>query len=107
MKNFIEIKKELLEKNFSKKEISFLLFTLNLAKVLLTETFLAIISLIPFAVAISIFFEFSAQIVLFYLIGHFLFYTFYLKKEYRKEILPAYNEVKMTIKALKEIKAEK
>lgn len=106
MKNFTEIKNELKEKNLTKKALNLNIFGLTLAKALLTEVSIVLITMIPFAVGCSMF-GFVPSIILIYVIAHMAFYFFYIKKAYQVDFLEHYNEVKMTLEALKEIKAEK
>lgn len=110
MKEYNEIKSEYGSKNYSLSDIRKSIIFFNIIRLLFTETFLFLISLVPFMIGIfiivSIFGLFNV-VFFFYLIIHFLFYVFYVKKEYEKNILPILLECNMIIKALKEIKSEK
>jgi len=106
MKNFLEIKQEFVEKNYSKTKLAKKIVAFKLAQVLLSEASITLMTAIPFLIGLS-FYGFKPEIAVIYLVAHFLFYVLYIKKEYKKDILPAYDEIKMTIRALREIKAEK
>ncbi len=77
-----------------------------LGKIAFSETSVVTITTIPFILGWS-FFNFDLKIGLIYVVVHFLFYSLYLKKQYNKEFQPSIDEMKLTIKALKEIKSEK
>ena len=106
MKTFNEIKNELKEKNLTKGQISRKIVAFKLAKLIVSEAFYVSLSAIPFTLGMA-YFGFEPGIALIYVVSHFLFYKFYIKKQYEKDMRPASDEVKATIEALRELKFEK
>ena len=106
MKTLFEIKQNLLEKNYTKKDLTVKIALAKLAIVLTSEMTIALISVIPFIIGFLCF-EFDVNIAIIYLVAHFLFYVLYLKKMYKKEFVPINLEAKLELQALKEIKASK
>jgi len=106
MKTLFEIKQNLLEKNYTKKDLTVKIALAKLAIVLTSEMTIALISVIPFIIGFLCF-EFDVNIAIIYLVAHFLFYTLYLKKMYKKEFAPINSEAKLELQALREIKATK
>lgn len=110
MKSFDEIKKEYESKNYTLSEIRKSIFFFSIIRLLFTELFIFIISMIPFLIGyyvITSIYGFSTIVTLFYLIVHVLFYIFYVKGEYQKNVLPTLVECDMIIEALREIKRKK
>lgn len=110
MKTFNEIKSEYESKNYSVRDLKGSIFVFSLVRFLFTELFTFFVSTIPFLIGFGIItshFGFSANVAIFYLVIHFLFYVFYVKRVYTKELSPSLDEVNMIIKSLKEIKKEK
>ena len=106
MKSFNEIKDELQKENFSKRKINTKIALWTLGRIIFSEASIVLITMIPFIIGLSIF-DFEPELALFYVVVHFLFYKFYLKKAYQKEFQSSIEEIKITIKVLKEIKSEK
>jgi len=110
MKTFNEIKSEFEAKNYSLSDLKKGVILYSVIRVLFTEMFLFLVSTIPFCIGFGIitsFYGFSTGISVFYLIIHLLFYVFYVKDVYKKQMKPNLDEVDMIIQALKEIKKEK
>lgn len=106
MKTFNEIKNELKEKNLTKGQINRKIVAFNLAKFIVSEVFYVLVTTIPFILGMA-FFRFEPGIALIYVAAHFLFYKLYIKKQYEKDLREDFNEVKLTLEALKELKLEK
>ena len=110
MKTFNEIKSEFESKNYSLSDIKKSIIFFSIVRFLFTELFLFAVSTIPFLIGFGIitsFYGFSPSVSIFYLVIHLLFYTFYVKGQHTKNMLPTLTECDMVIKALKEIKREK
>ena len=106
MKTLFEIKQNLLEKNYTKKDLKVKIALAKLAVLLTSEVTIALLTTIPFIIGFS-FFEFNALIAMIYVVAHFLFYTLYLKSSYKKELFPTHLEAKLELQALREIKSTK
>ena len=106
MKTLFEVKQSLLEKNYTKKNLKVKINLAKLAILITSEMTITFISAIPFIIGFS-FFEFNTQIAIIYVVAHFLFYALYLKKSYKKELLPTHLEAKLELQALREIKSIK
>jgi hypothetical protein len=106
MKTLFEIKQSLLEKKYTKKNLKVKINLAKLAILITSEITITLISTIPFIIGFS-FFEFNTQITIIYVVAHFLFYVLYLKKSYKKELLPTHLEAKLELQALREIKSTK
>lgn len=110
MKTYNEIRSELESKNYSLSEIKKSIFFFSIIRFLFTESFLFVISIIPFLIGyyiITLIYGFSTVISLFYLLTHILFYFIYVKGQYKKYMLHTLIECEMMIKAFKEIKRNK
>lgn len=110
MKTFNEIKSEFESKNYSLSDLNKGVILYSVIRFLFTEIFTFLISTIPFLIGfgvITYLYVFAAGAALFYLVIHLLFYVFYVKGVYRKQMKPTLEEVDMVIQALKEIKQEK
>jgi hypothetical protein len=105
MKTFNQIKSELVEKNYSKKDIKQGIFAYSIVKSLFSKFSFFVISSVPFLIGLS-FVGFTPVTSLFYLIINFFFFKFYVEKIYDKDIKPLSDELSNIIKALKEIKSE-
>lgn len=110
MKSLDEIKEEFEQKSYSISDLTKSIIIFRILGFIFSELFLFIISSIPFIIGwliISQTYGYSAQISLLYLLLHALFYIFYVKKLYNRDILPVLSEVKLIILALKQIKNQK
>lgn len=110
MKTFNEIKSEFESKNYSLVDLKKSIIFFSIIRVFFTEIFLFAVSTIPFFIGFGIItsiYGFSTNVSLFYLILHLLFYTFYVKGQYTKNIQPTLKECDLIIKALKSIKSSK
>lgn len=110
MKTFNEIKSEYESKDYSVSDLKKSIIFFSFVRVLFTETFMFLVSTIPFLVFFGILtsiYGFSTGISVFYLLLHLIFYVFYVKKEYTKNIQPTLEECDMIVKALKQIKENK
>jgi hypothetical protein len=110
MKTFNEIKSEFESKNYSLSDLKKGVILYSVIRFLFTEMFTFLVSTIPFLIGIGIItslYGFTAGTSFFYLIIHLLFYVFYVKGVYKKQMKPTLDEVNMVIQALKEIKKEK
>ena len=110
MKNYNEIKKEFVERNYSIPQLTKSIIGFFIVRFLFTELFFFLISTIPFIIGFCILtsiYGFIELVAIFYLFIHLLFYIFYVKKVYNKEVLSTLEECNMIIKALKEIKNSK
>jgi hypothetical protein len=105
MKTFNQIKSELVEKNYSKKDIKQGIFAYTIVKLLFSKFSFFVISAIPFLIGLCIV-GFTPATSLFYLVIHLFFFKFYVEKIYNKDIKPLSDELSNIIKALKEIKSE-
>ena len=104
--SYDEIKDRLQKENFSKIKLKTKIFLWTLGGIIFSEASIVFISMIPFIIVLYLF-DFEKGLALFYVVVHFLFYKFYLKKAYQKEFQSSIEEIELTIKALKEIKSEK
>jgi hypothetical protein len=110
MKTFDELKEEYQSKKYSLKEIRTAIFLFSLAKILFSDIMFFIVSSLPYVlgfVFLGYQFGFSLFLLIFYIVCHFLFWTFFAKNEYTKMVLPIYSEADMIIKILKELKSKK
>ena len=106
MKTLFQIKQSLLEKNYTKKNLKVKIALAKLAILITSELTIALLTTIPFIIGFS-FFEFNTQIAIIYVVAHFLFYSLYLKRSDKKELLPTHLEAKLELQALREIKSTK
>ena len=110
MKAFNEIKQNYQDKNYTLSDLKKSIIFFSIVRFLFTETFLFLVSAIPFLIGfgfITSIYGFSTVVSLFYLVLHLIFYVSYVKGQYTKNMLPTLQECDMTIKALKEIKSSK
>jgi hypothetical protein len=110
MKTFNEIKAEYEEKNYSLSDLKKSIIFFSIIRFLFTEIFLFAVSTIPFLIGFGIItsmYGFSPGVAIFYLVIHLIFYIFYVKSQFTKNLLPTLKECNMIIKALKEIKKSK
>lgn len=110
MKTFNEIKAEYEQKNYSLSDLKKGIILFSIIRFLFTEIFLFIVSTIPFLIGFGVItsmYGFSPAVATFYLVLHLIFYVFYVKSQFTKNLLPTLQECDMTIKALKEIKKSK
>ncbi len=110
MKPYEEIKKEFSDKNYSTSELKKGIFLFSIGKFLFSEFFVMIISSLPFIAGYSLIayiFGHSILIAFFYLVLHILFFSFYVRKVYRNELLEHHTEAELIIKALRELIQEK
>jgi hypothetical protein len=110
MKTFNQVKSEFESKNYSLSDLKKGVILYSVIRFLFTEIFTFLVSTIPFLIGFGIitsFYGFASGTALFYLVIHLLFYVFYVKGVYRKQMKPTLEEVDMVIQALKEIKQEK
>jgi hypothetical protein len=105
LKTFNQIKLELVEKNYSKKDIKQGIFAYTIVKSLFSKFSFFVISAIPFLIGLCIV-GFTPATSLFYLVIHLFFFKFYVEKIYNKDIKPLSDELSNIIKAFKEIKSE-
>lgn len=110
MKSRYEVKNDFKEKNYSVKELKQGIFLFKIAGFLFSEFFIFIISTIPFIIGyiiLAYLFGNSSTVALFYLLMHLIFYSFYVRKIYKKELLEHYNESQLIIDVLRELISEK
>jgi|APGre2960657423_1045063.scaffolds.fasta_scaffold05876_1 hypothetical protein len=106
MKTLFEIKQHILEKNYTKRNLTKKIALAKLAILITSELSIIFITAIPFIIGFLLF-EYSVQNAIIYLTAHFLFYVLYLKKSYKEELLPTHLEAKLELQALREVKSTK
>lgn len=100
MKSYEELRQVVYNENWSTKKIRRYLLAVYILKFLFSETVITLISAIPFFLFYWLGFGISMQtigIAFLYFVVHFLFYVFYLRKDYRKTMLDDYLEIGLMI----------
>jgi len=110
MKTYHDLRKEIKCDNASLNQVKLYLVLTQLLKILFTETFVTLCSMIPFFLFYWLVFGISIKtmwVAGIYLFSHVLFYEFYLKNSYKKELKADYEEITLMLVVLKDLRNEK
>jgi len=110
MKTYHDLRKEIKCDNASLNQVKLYLVLTQLLKILFTETFVTLFSMIPFFLFYWLIFGISIKtmwVAGIYLFSHFLFYEFYLKNSYKKDLKADYEEITLMLVVLKDLRNEK
>ncbi len=110
MKTYHDLRKEINCDNASLNQVKLYLFLTQLIKILFTETFVTLCSMIPLFLFYWLVFGISIKtmwVAGIYLFSHFLFYEFYIKNSYKKELQADYEEIMLMLIVLKDLRNEK
>ena len=110
MKTYHDLRKEINCDNASLNQVKLYLFLTQLIKILFTETFVTLCSMIPLFLFYGLVFGISIKtmwVAGIYLFSHFLFYEFYIKNSYKKELQADYEEIMLMLIVLKDLRNEK
>jgi len=110
MKTYHELRNEIKCNDASLNQIKLYVVLTQLLRLLFTETFVTLFSMLPFFLFYWLVFGISIKtmwVAGIYLISHFLFYEFYLKNSYKKELKADYEEIMLMLIVLKDLRNEK
>ena len=110
MKTYHDLRKEINCDNASLNQVKLYLVLTQLLKLLFTETFVTLFSMIPFFLFYWLVFGISIKtmwVAGIYLFSHFLFYEFYVKNIYKKDLKADYEEITLMLVVLKDLRNEK
>jgi hypothetical protein len=108
MKTYHELRNEIKCNDASLNQIKLYVVLTQLLRLLFTETFITLFSMLPFFLFYWLVFGISIKtmwVAGIYLISHFLFYEFYLKNSYKKKLKADYEEIMLIV--LKDLRNEK